>query len=145
MKCIKLHKQSLMSLNWSLPILTRFFRHQTLIFYCHFLLFFSPAEPLNGVIEGISAGMFLVVVVVGVTALLICRQKARKVWVPTSPGASEGESCVLPSAGHWRMKRPPHFVLSMRNSVHSVIKHKRIKHVKGWAPFLVIGRVWGCA
>lgn len=36
-------------------------------------------EPLSGVIEGISAGMFLIAMLVGVTALLICRQKARKV------------------------------------------------------------------
>lgn len=44
---------------------------------------FCPAEPLSGVIEGVSAGMFLVVMMVGVTALLVCRQKARKVWVWT--------------------------------------------------------------
>lgn len=37
------------------------------------------AEPLSGVIEGISAGMFLIAMMVGVTALLVCRQKARKV------------------------------------------------------------------
>ncbi|XP_070763030.1 receptor-type tyrosine-protein phosphatase beta-like [Enoplosus armatus] len=39
----------------------------------------TEAEPLSGVIEGISAGMFLIVMLVGVTALLVCRQKARKV------------------------------------------------------------------
>uniref|UniRef100_A0A674CLK3 protein-tyrosine-phosphatase n=1 Tax=Salmo trutta TaxID=8032 RepID=A0A674CLK3_SALTR len=38
----------------------------------------TEAEPLSGVIEGISASMFLIAMVVGVTALLICRQKARK-------------------------------------------------------------------
>jgi hypothetical protein len=36
-------------------------------------------EPLSGVIEGISASMFLIAMMVGVTALLICRQKVRKV------------------------------------------------------------------
>uniref|UniRef100_A0A8C8HI31 protein-tyrosine-phosphatase n=1 Tax=Oncorhynchus tshawytscha TaxID=74940 RepID=A0A8C8HI31_ONCTS len=41
----------------------------------------TEAEPLSGVIEGISAGMFLIVMMVGVTALLICRQKVRKVSV----------------------------------------------------------------
>ncbi|XP_014003320.1 receptor-type tyrosine-protein phosphatase beta isoform X1 [Salmo salar] len=41
----------------------------------------TEAEPLSGVIEGISAGMFLIAMLVGVTALLICRQKARKVSV----------------------------------------------------------------
>ncbi|XP_076588386.1 receptor-type tyrosine-protein phosphatase beta isoform X2 [Chaetodon auriga] len=39
----------------------------------------TEAEPLSGVIEGVSAGTFLIVVMVGVTALLVCRQKARKV------------------------------------------------------------------
>ncbi|XP_044048547.1 receptor-type tyrosine-protein phosphatase beta-like [Siniperca chuatsi] len=39
----------------------------------------TEAEPLSGVIEGISAGMFLIVMMVGVTTLLVCRQKARKV------------------------------------------------------------------
>uniref|UniRef100_A0A8D0CI78 protein-tyrosine-phosphatase n=1 Tax=Scleropages formosus TaxID=113540 RepID=A0A8D0CI78_SCLFO len=39
----------------------------------------TEAEPLNGVIKGISAGMFLIAMVIGVTALLICRQKVRKV------------------------------------------------------------------
>ncbi|KAM9569680.1 LOW QUALITY PROTEIN: receptor-type tyrosine-protein phosphatase beta-like [Salvelinus alpinus] len=41
----------------------------------------TEAEPLSGVIEGISASMFLIAMMVGVTALLICRQKARKVSV----------------------------------------------------------------
>ncbi|KAK5866709.1 hypothetical protein PBY51_011269 [Eleginops maclovinus] len=39
----------------------------------------TEAEPLNGVIEGVSAGMFLIVMMVGITALLVCRQKTRKV------------------------------------------------------------------
>nr|XP_020509241.1 LOW QUALITY PROTEIN: receptor-type tyrosine-protein phosphatase beta [Labrus bergylta] len=39
----------------------------------------TEAEPLSGVIEGVSAGMFLIAMMVGVTALLVCRQKARKV------------------------------------------------------------------
>lgn len=42
-------------------------------------LFIPLLEPLSGVIEGISASMFLIAMMVGVTALLICRQKARKV------------------------------------------------------------------
>uniref|UniRef100_A0A8C8ETV7 protein-tyrosine-phosphatase n=1 Tax=Oncorhynchus tshawytscha TaxID=74940 RepID=A0A8C8ETV7_ONCTS len=45
----------------------------------------TEAEPLSGVIEGISASMFLIAMMVGVTALLICRQKARKVSVPGPP------------------------------------------------------------
>ncbi|KAM4619051.1 receptor-type tyrosine-protein phosphatase beta isoform 1-T1 [Polymixia lowei] len=45
----------------------------------------TEAEPVSGVIEGISAGMFLIAMMVGVTALLICRQKARKVSVQERP------------------------------------------------------------
>nr|XP_015208256.1 PREDICTED: receptor-type tyrosine-protein phosphatase beta [Lepisosteus oculatus] len=41
----------------------------------------TEAEPLTGVIEGISAGMFLIAVLIGVAALLICRQKVRKASV----------------------------------------------------------------
>ncbi|XP_056138330.1 receptor-type tyrosine-protein phosphatase beta-like [Lampris incognitus] len=45
----------------------------------------TEAEPMSGVIEGISAGMFLIAMMVGVAALLICRQKARKVSVQDRP------------------------------------------------------------
>ncbi|KAM3870109.1 receptor-type tyrosine-protein phosphatase beta [Diretmus argenteus] len=45
----------------------------------------TEADPMSGVIEGVSAGMFLVAMMVGVTALLICRQKARKVSVQERP------------------------------------------------------------
>ncbi|XP_054483468.1 receptor-type tyrosine-protein phosphatase beta-like, partial [Anoplopoma fimbria] len=38
----------------------------------------TEAEPLSGVMEGVSAAMFLVVMVMGVTALLLCRRSARK-------------------------------------------------------------------
>ncbi|CAI9549019.1 unnamed protein product, partial [Staurois parvus] len=40
----------------------------------------TEAEPLVGVIEGVSAGLFLIVVLTGVTALLICRQRCRRVY-----------------------------------------------------------------
>ncbi|XP_054883636.1 receptor-type tyrosine-protein phosphatase beta-like isoform X2 [Poeciliopsis prolifica] len=38
----------------------------------------TETEPLSGVIEGISAGLFLILMIVAVTAFLICRHKARK-------------------------------------------------------------------
>ncbi|KAM8862011.1 receptor-type tyrosine-protein phosphatase beta isoform 2-T2 [Synchiropus picturatus] len=38
----------------------------------------THAEPLGGVVEGISAGVFLMAVMVAVTALLVCRLKSRK-------------------------------------------------------------------
>ncbi|KAI4891813.1 hypothetical protein NFI96_007687 [Prochilodus magdalenae] len=39
----------------------------------------THTEPVGGIIEGVSAGLFLVISVVGVSVLLICRQKAHKV------------------------------------------------------------------
>uniref|UniRef100_A0A8C6VPX7 protein-tyrosine-phosphatase n=1 Tax=Nothobranchius furzeri TaxID=105023 RepID=A0A8C6VPX7_NOTFU len=39
---------------------------------------FLPLEPLSGVIEGISAGLFLIIMIIGITALLICRHRAHK-------------------------------------------------------------------
>uniref|UniRef100_A0A7N6AIZ4 protein-tyrosine-phosphatase n=1 Tax=Anabas testudineus TaxID=64144 RepID=A0A7N6AIZ4_ANATE len=38
----------------------------------------TEPEPLSGIIEGVSAGTFLIVMLVGVTALLVCRHKARQ-------------------------------------------------------------------
>ncbi|KAM8972134.1 receptor-type tyrosine-protein phosphatase beta [Pelodytes ibericus] len=38
----------------------------------------TEAEPLVGVIEGISAGLFLVIMLIAVTSVLICRQKYRR-------------------------------------------------------------------
>ncbi|XP_073476147.1 receptor-type tyrosine-protein phosphatase beta isoform X2 [Aquarana catesbeiana] len=40
----------------------------------------TEAEPLVGVIEGVSAGLFLIVVLIGVASLLICRQRCRRVY-----------------------------------------------------------------
>uniref|UniRef100_A0A4W4H413 protein-tyrosine-phosphatase n=1 Tax=Electrophorus electricus TaxID=8005 RepID=A0A4W4H413_ELEEL len=38
----------------------------------------TQTEPLGGVIEGVSAGLFLIVSMVGITVLLICKHKAHK-------------------------------------------------------------------
>ncbi|XP_043090430.1 receptor-type tyrosine-protein phosphatase beta-like [Puntigrus tetrazona] len=40
--------------------------------------FITDAEPLSGVIEGVSAGLFLIATMVGLIVLLICRQKVHK-------------------------------------------------------------------
>ncbi|RXN09470.1 receptor-type tyrosine- phosphatase beta [Labeo rohita] len=40
--------------------------------------FMTEAEPLSGVIEGVSAGLFLIATMVGLIVLLICRQKVHK-------------------------------------------------------------------
>ncbi|XP_058272942.1 receptor-type tyrosine-protein phosphatase beta isoform X2 [Hemibagrus wyckioides] len=45
----------------------------------------TQAEPLGGVAEGISAGLFLIGTMIAVTALLIYRQRVRKVAVQESP------------------------------------------------------------
>ncbi|XP_029992183.1 receptor-type tyrosine-protein phosphatase beta-like isoform X2 [Sphaeramia orbicularis] len=58
----------------------------------------TEAEPLTGVIEGISAGMFLIAVMVGVTALLVCRQKTRKV-VQESPAVRMSTRREGPTSG----------------------------------------------
>ncbi|XP_063333518.1 receptor-type tyrosine-protein phosphatase beta-like isoform X1 [Pelmatolapia mariae] len=39
----------------------------------------TEAEPLSGVIEGVSAGLFLAAVIVGITVLFVCRHRTRKV------------------------------------------------------------------
>uniref|UniRef100_A0A8C4V0L0 protein-tyrosine-phosphatase n=1 Tax=Falco tinnunculus TaxID=100819 RepID=A0A8C4V0L0_FALTI len=44
----------------------------------------TEAEPLFGVIEGVSAGLFLIVMVVAVTALFVCRQKVSGHERPTA-------------------------------------------------------------
>ncbi|PKU47797.1 receptor-type tyrosine-protein phosphatase beta [Limosa lapponica baueri] len=41
----------------------------------------TEAEPLFGVIEGVSAGLFLIVMLVAVTALFVCRQKVSPIKV----------------------------------------------------------------
>lgn len=45
----------------------------------------TQAEPLSGVIEGISAGMFLIGMLIAVISLLVYRQRVRKVAVQESP------------------------------------------------------------
>lgn len=45
----------------------------------------TQAEPLGGVIEGISAGMFLIGMLIAVISLLVYRQRVRKVAVQESP------------------------------------------------------------
>uniref|UniRef100_A0A8C7KR46 protein-tyrosine-phosphatase n=1 Tax=Oncorhynchus kisutch TaxID=8019 RepID=A0A8C7KR46_ONCKI len=45
----------------------------------------TQAEPLSGVIEGISAGMFLIGMLIAVISLLVYRQRVRKVCVCLSP------------------------------------------------------------
>ncbi|XP_026863299.2 receptor-type tyrosine-protein phosphatase beta [Electrophorus electricus] len=45
----------------------------------------TQAEPLGGAVEGISAGLFLIGMMIAITALLIYRQRLRKVAVQDNP------------------------------------------------------------
>ncbi|KAJ8008827.1 hypothetical protein DPEC_G00082460 [Dallia pectoralis] len=45
----------------------------------------TQPEPLGGVVEGLSAGMFLIGMVIAVISLLIYRQRVRKVAIQESP------------------------------------------------------------
>ncbi|XP_066523944.1 receptor-type tyrosine-protein phosphatase beta [Hoplias malabaricus] len=45
----------------------------------------TQAEPLRGVMEGISAGLFLIGMMIAITTLLIYRQRVRKVAVQENP------------------------------------------------------------
>lgn len=42
------------------------------------MCFFFLLEPLGGIVEGISSGLFLIGMVIAITALLIYRQRVRK-------------------------------------------------------------------
>ncbi|KAM4676035.1 receptor-type tyrosine-protein phosphatase beta [Discoglossus pictus] len=83
----------------------------------------TEAEPLVGVIEGVSAGLFLIIMLIGVTALLICRQKIRRGngQDPMSARLNarrERSSSVLLSVGHKGNRRTSSPVKSNQFDVH---------------------------
>ncbi|KAK6292357.1 hypothetical protein J4Q44_G00369410 [Coregonus suidteri] len=59
----------------------------------------TQAEPLSGVIEGISAGMFLIGMLIAVIFLLIYRQRVRKVAVQESPVVRMSMWKQVPTSG----------------------------------------------
>ncbi|XP_072310010.1 receptor-type tyrosine-protein phosphatase beta [Eucyclogobius newberryi] len=59
----------------------------------------THAEPLGGVVEGLSAGMFLVGVMVAVAALLMYRQRLRKVAVQENPVVRMSMWKEVPASG----------------------------------------------
>ncbi|KAF7694166.1 receptor-type tyrosine-protein phosphatase beta [Silurus meridionalis] len=59
----------------------------------------TQAEPLVGVVEGISAALFLIGMMIAVTALLIFRQRVRKVAVQESPLVRMSMWKELPTSG----------------------------------------------
>lgn len=59
----------------------------------------THAEPLGGVVEGLSAGMFLIGVMVAVAALLMYRQRMRKVAVQENPVVRMSMWKEVPASG----------------------------------------------
>ncbi|KAI9518090.1 hypothetical protein NQZ68_040211 [Dissostichus eleginoides] len=59
----------------------------------------THSEPLGGVVEGLSAGMFLIGVLVAVASLLVYRQRLRKVAVQDNPVVRMSMWKEVPSAG----------------------------------------------
>ncbi|XP_029350961.1 receptor-type tyrosine-protein phosphatase beta [Echeneis naucrates] len=59
----------------------------------------THAEPLGGVVEGLSAGMFLIGMMVAVISLLVYRQRLRKVAVQENPVVRMSMWKEVPSSG----------------------------------------------
>ncbi|KAM3588202.1 uncharacterized protein V6R79_023919 [Siganus canaliculatus] len=59
----------------------------------------TQAEPLGGVVEGLSAGMFLIGMMVAVVSLLVYRQRLRKVAVQENPVVRMSMWKEVPASG----------------------------------------------
>ncbi|KAI3366824.1 hypothetical protein L3Q82_009233, partial [Scortum barcoo] len=59
----------------------------------------THAEPLGGVVEGLSAGMFLIGMIVAVVSLLVYRQRLRKVAVQENPVVRMSMWKEVPTSG----------------------------------------------
>ncbi|XP_029018669.1 receptor-type tyrosine-protein phosphatase beta [Betta splendens] len=59
----------------------------------------TQAEPLGGVVEGLSAGMFLIGMMVAVVSLLVYRQRLRKVAVQENPVVRMSMWKEVPTSG----------------------------------------------
>ncbi|KAI4878056.1 hypothetical protein NFI96_011663 [Prochilodus magdalenae] len=59
----------------------------------------TQAEPLGGIVEGISAGLFLIGMIIAITTLLIYRQRVRKVAVQESPVVRMSMWKEVPTSG----------------------------------------------
>ncbi|XP_017294772.1 receptor-type tyrosine-protein phosphatase beta isoform X2 [Kryptolebias marmoratus] len=59
----------------------------------------THAEPLGGVVEGLSAGMFLIGMMVAVVSLLVYRQRLRKVGVQENPVVRMSMWKEVPASG----------------------------------------------
>uniref|UniRef100_A0A8C4DWK3 protein-tyrosine-phosphatase n=1 Tax=Dicentrarchus labrax TaxID=13489 RepID=A0A8C4DWK3_DICLA len=67
----------------------------------------THAEPLGGVVEGLSAGMFLIGMMVAVVSLLVYRQRLRKVAVQENPVVRMSMWKEVPASGLYMGVRSP--------------------------------------
>ncbi|XP_069376043.1 receptor-type tyrosine-protein phosphatase beta isoform X2 [Paralichthys olivaceus] len=78
----------------------------------------TQAEPLGGVVEGLSAGMFLIGMMVAVVSLLVYRQRLRKVAVQESPVVRMSMWKEVPAAGMYMGVRSNRRVTSLVKACH---------------------------
>ncbi|XP_034382394.1 receptor-type tyrosine-protein phosphatase beta [Cyclopterus lumpus] len=78
----------------------------------------THSEPLGGVVEGLSAGMFLIGMTVAVVSLLVYRQRLRKVAVQENPVVRMSMWKEVPSSGSYLGVRSNRRVTSPIKSCH---------------------------
>ncbi|XP_072233128.1 receptor-type tyrosine-protein phosphatase beta [Leuresthes tenuis] len=78
----------------------------------------THAEPLGGVVEGLSAGMFLIGMMVAVVSLLVYRQRLRKVAVQENPVARMSMWKEVPASGMYMGVRSNRRVTSPIKACH---------------------------
>ncbi|XP_056280554.1 receptor-type tyrosine-protein phosphatase beta isoform X2 [Pseudoliparis swirei] len=78
----------------------------------------THSEPLGGVVEGLSAGMFLIGMMVAVVSLLVYRQRLRKVAVQENPVVRMSLWKDVPSSGSYLGVRSNRRVTSPIKSSH---------------------------
>ncbi|XP_041833313.1 receptor-type tyrosine-protein phosphatase beta [Melanotaenia boesemani] len=78
----------------------------------------THAEPLGGVVEGLSAGMFLIGMMVAVASLLVYRQRLRKVAVQENPVVRMSMWKEVPASGMYMGVRSNRRVTSPIKACH---------------------------
>ncbi|XP_028255677.1 receptor-type tyrosine-protein phosphatase beta [Parambassis ranga] len=78
----------------------------------------THTEPLGGVVEGLSAGMFLIGMMVAVVSLLVYRQRLRKVAVQENPVVRMSMWKEVPASGMYMGVRSNRRVTSPIKSCH---------------------------
>uniref|UniRef100_A0A3Q3J0X5 protein-tyrosine-phosphatase n=1 Tax=Monopterus albus TaxID=43700 RepID=A0A3Q3J0X5_MONAL len=78
----------------------------------------THAEPLGGVVEGLSAGMFLIGMMVAVVSLLVYRQRLRKVAVQENPVVRMSMWKEVPASGMYSGVRSNRRVTSPIKACH---------------------------